>query len=174
MGFGWFVCSCNASCQRGTKPDLNADCMHSQQSRAIQRSDAKCPFTAPSAQHRGPCGHGGPHRLLGPRQRGFWALEDVQICHMDLGSCFAKEISLQVGPASSVRSLLVPCPPVAPACPGTASQVMGTSSFSSLQSTENYPAKGNTDDFYFTVSVKAWLKGRAGKTSGGNKTRLLR
>lgn len=34
--------------------------------------------------------------------------------------------------------------------------------------------KKNTDDFYFTVSVKAWLKGWAGKRSGGNKPCLSR
>ncbi|KAI1237831.1 hypothetical protein IHE44_0013919 [Lamprotornis superbus] len=33
--------------RREIKLDLNAECMHSNRSRAIQHMDAKCPFTAP-------------------------------------------------------------------------------------------------------------------------------
>ncbi|KFV13489.1 hypothetical protein N339_03433, partial [Pterocles gutturalis] len=43
----FFFFNCNASFQREMKPDLNAECMHSNKRRAIQHMDAKCPFTAP-------------------------------------------------------------------------------------------------------------------------------
>lgn len=116
-------------------------------------------------------GHAGRVALAAccdPGEGGFWALEDFQICHMDLGSCFAcqRDLVLQVRAASSVRSLLVPCAPIAPACPGTApgaSQVMSISSFSSLQSTENYPAKEKYRWFLFYCLSEGLAQGAGWK-----------
>ncbi|KFV64866.1 hypothetical protein N307_04144, partial [Dryobates pubescens] len=38
---------CGLAIKREMKPDLNAECMHSNRRRAIQHVDAKCSFTAP-------------------------------------------------------------------------------------------------------------------------------
>lgn len=52
------------------KPDLNAECMHSDKRRAIQHMDAKCPFTAPIQTQfpppRGDAWHGGHCPAVNP------------------------------------------------------------------------------------------------------------
>lgn len=66
----FFIFNCNASFQREMKPDLNAECMHSDKRRAIQHMDAKCPFTAPiQTQYpppRGDAWHGGHCPAVNP------------------------------------------------------------------------------------------------------------
>lgn len=70
----FFIFNCNASFQREMKPDLNAECMHSDKRRAIQHMDAKCPFTAPiQTQYpppRGDAWHGGHCPAVHPGRGG--------------------------------------------------------------------------------------------------------
>lgn len=53
---GLFLVAVQCKLSEGNQADLNAECMHSNRSRAIQHKDAKCPFTAPvEPPPPGPC-----------------------------------------------------------------------------------------------------------------------
>lgn len=107
-------------------------------------------------------------------------------CHMDLGSCFAQEtLSSRTGwlCPRCCHQLAAGSFPCRSTCPPRQRRAQheepGTGEHQLLrQRVKGWKPptqqKGNTDDFYFIVSVKAWLKGWAARASGGNKTCLLR
>lgn len=138
------------------------------------------PPLSPAATPPGHARHGGPGCLLGPRVREgltvpWRILRCPRVCHMDLGSCFAKEtLSSRTVVASSPctrcsHKLLVSCPPItpaSPAAPGTGwatRQVMSVSSFSNVERTENYPAKEKCRGFLFYCLSEGLARGAGWK-----------
>lgn len=158
--------------------------MHSDRSRAIQHTDAKCPFTAalePSSQHPpGHARHGGLIACCDPGwgrvslcPAGFW---DAPASGTWIwGAALRKRPFLagqQLHPprvlAALVNCWLLPLPShlPPPAAPGTGwvtRQVMSVSSSSNVCRTENYPAKEKYRWFLFYCLSEGLAQGTGWK-----------